>query len=84
LLFGRTCEVSALAASLGADFCEIYTDVAGRGLGRDLVAHALRTVVGASEVLVETFGEDNIDGTPARRLYESLGFVPAEYLDPGP
>jgi hypothetical protein len=35
-------------------------------------------------VLVDTFGEDSIDGYPARRLYESFGFVPSECLPDGP
>jgi hypothetical protein len=35
-------------------------------------------------VLVDTFGEDNVEGYPARRLYESFGFVPGEYLPAGP
>ncbi len=32
----------------------------------------------------DTFGEDDIEGYPARRLYESFGFVPGEYLLDGP
>jgi GNAT superfamily N-acetyltransferase len=56
----------------------------GQGHGRELVAHALRQFAGAPEVLVDTFGEDNLEGRPARRLYESFGFVASEELDRGP
>jgi ribosomal protein S18 acetylase RimI-like enzyme len=45
-----------------------------RGVGHALVAEALRLYPPPSEVLVDTFGEDSIEGCPARRLYESLGF----------
>ena len=55
-----------------------------RGVGRALVTEALRRLPVACDVLVDTFGEDNVEGRPARRLYESFGFVPAEYLPDGP
>ena len=55
-----------------------------RGVGRALVAEALRRCQPPCEVLVDTFGEDNIEGFPARRLYESFGFVPGEHLADGP
>lgn len=56
----------------------------GRGVGRLLVDHAIQVFDGADELVVDTFGADNADGAPARRLYESLGFEPAEGLDRGP
>jgi GNAT superfamily N-acetyltransferase len=56
----------------------------GTGIGHALVAEALRHCPPPSEVLVDTFGADNIEGRPARRLYESFGFVPAEHLPNGP
>jgi ribosomal protein S18 acetylase RimI-like enzyme len=55
-----------------------------RGVGRALVADALLRYVLAVEVVVDTFGEDNIEGRPARRLYESFGFAAAEHLERGP
>jgi len=55
-----------------------------RGVGHALVAEALRRCPPPCEVLVDTFGEDSIEGYPARRLYESFGFVPGEYLPDGP
>jgi GNAT superfamily N-acetyltransferase len=54
------------------------------GIGHALVSEALRRCPPPCEVLVDTFGEDTIEGYPARRLYESFGFVPGEYLPDGP
>jgi len=54
------------------------------GVGRALVAEVLRRCTPPCEVLVETFGADNAEGRPARALYESFGFVPAEHLPNGP
>lgn len=56
----------------------------GQGHGRELVAHALQVFADAPEVLVDTFGEDNLEGRPARSLYASFGFIAAEELDRGP
>ena len=55
-----------------------------RGVGHALVSEALHRYPPPCEVLVDTFGEDNIEGFPARRLYESFGFVPGEYLADDP
>jgi GNAT superfamily N-acetyltransferase len=55
-----------------------------RGVGHALVAAALCQCPPPCDVLVDTFGEDNVEGYPARRLYESFGFVPGEYLPAGP
>jgi GNAT superfamily N-acetyltransferase len=55
-----------------------------RGVGHALVAEVVRRCPPPCEVLVDTFGADSIEGHPARRLYESFGFVPAQILPPGP
>jgi ribosomal protein S18 acetylase RimI-like enzyme len=55
-----------------------------QGVGHALVAEALRRYPPPCEVLVDTFGEDSIEGYPARRLYESFGFLPGEDLPDGP
>jgi ribosomal protein S18 acetylase RimI-like enzyme len=55
-----------------------------RGVGRALVAEALRRCRPPCEVLVDTFGSDNPEGRAARGLYESFGFAPAERLPDGP
>jgi len=52
----------------------VRSSARGRGIGRALVADALLRYAFAVEVVVDTFGEDNIEGGPARRLYESFGF----------
>jgi ribosomal protein S18 acetylase RimI-like enzyme len=62
----------------------VRTSARGLGHGRTLVAHAVAQLTGAAEVIVDTFGEDNVEGRPARRLYESFGFVAAEDLPRGP
>lgn len=54
-----------------------------RGVGHALVAEALRRYPQPCEVLVDTFGEDIIEGFPARRLYQSFGFLPGEDLPDG-
>ncbi len=54
-----------------------------RGIGRALVAEALRRCQPPCEVLVDTFGSDKAEGRAARGLYESFGFTPAERLPDG-
>jgi ribosomal protein S18 acetylase RimI-like enzyme len=54
------------------------------GVGRALVAAVLGRCASATEVTVDTFGEDNVEGRPARRLYESFGFRAMEHLERGP
>jgi ribosomal protein S18 acetylase RimI-like enzyme len=54
------------------------------GIGRMLVASALEHFGRSCEVTVDTFGEDVAAGRPARRLYESFGFVASEVLVRGP
>jgi ribosomal protein S18 acetylase RimI-like enzyme len=49
-----------------------------RGIGRELVRHALALVEPPAEVMVHTFTDDTPVGLPARRFYESLGFDPAQ------
>ena len=62
----------------------VRTSARGNGVGRSLVMHAISVFHGADEIVVDTFGADNADGSAARRLYESLGFEPAEELERGP
>jgi hypothetical protein len=42
--------------------------------------HACGLVAPPAEVIVTTFDVQTPGGEPARRFYESLGFVPAELL----
>lgn len=55
-----------------------------RGIGRLLVEHAFDLVEPPAVMTVVTFGEDVEPGQPARRLYEQMGFHPAELLPRGP
>ena len=66
------------------DWLAVRRSARGRGYGRELVTCALREFADAPEVTVDTFGADSVEGLPARRLYESFGFVAAEELERGP
>jgi GNAT superfamily N-acetyltransferase len=55
-----------------------------RGIGTLLGEHACGLVASPGVLSVVTFGEDNVPGRPARRLYERLGFQPAEAAPNGP
>ena len=55
-----------------------------QGVGHALVVAALCRWLPPCDVLVDTFGEDNVEGYPARPLYESFGFVSGEYFPEGP
>jgi GNAT superfamily N-acetyltransferase len=54
-----------------------------KGLGSLLMAHVLGLVQPPAEVQVTTFGPEIPDGVPARRLYQSFGFEPAEKVEDG-
>ena len=56
----------------------------GRGGGRLLVSHALARATPPCRIEVATFGPDNTEGLPARRLYQSFGFHPRDMLERGP
>jgi ribosomal protein S18 acetylase RimI-like enzyme len=55
-----------------------------QGVGRALVEHVLALVERPAEMVVTTFGPENEAGQPARRLYERMGFTPAEMAPAGP
>lgn len=54
------------------------------GVGRALVEAALGQFATLTEVRVDTFGREEPAGAPARRLYESVGFVLSEKLPTRP
>ena len=55
-----------------------------RGVGAALLSEILRRWPGPCTISLGTFGADNEDGRPARRLYERFGFVAGEMLPCGP
>ncbi len=57
---------------------------AEQGVGAALLAHVLCRWPGPCTISLATFGEDSIDGRPARRLYVRFGFVPGAMLPRGP
>ena len=56
----------------------------GQGIGAALLTEILRIWPAPCTISLATFGADNIDGRPARRLYERFGFVPGAMLPRGP
>jgi GNAT superfamily N-acetyltransferase len=56
----------------------------GQGIGAALVAAVLERCPPPCTVSLATFGADNVEGHPARRLYERFGFVAGEMLPRGP
>lgn len=55
-----------------------------KGVGAALLSDVLRRWSGACTISLATFGADNGDGRPARRLYERFGFVAGKMLPRGP
>ena len=55
-----------------------------RGVGRVLLEHVFDLIKPSTELFVITFGEDNLEGQPARRFYEKMGFEPFAEAPPGP
>jgi GNAT superfamily N-acetyltransferase len=56
----------------------------GLGAGGALVVKALSLFAPPSTVSLHTFGEENLAGRPARRLYQRYGFTPMQMVEPGP
>ncbi|HEY4940866.1 MAG TPA: GNAT family N-acetyltransferase [Rhizomicrobium sp.] len=54
------------------------------GIGAALLGEVLARRPGPCTISLGTFGEDIIDGRPARRLYERFGFVAGAMLPRGP
>lgn len=51
------------------------------GVGRMLMEHVLSLVTPPATITVTTFCEEEPDGRPARKLYESFGFEPTELIE---
>ncbi|MBV9045328.1 MAG: GNAT family N-acetyltransferase [Alphaproteobacteria bacterium] len=55
-----------------------------RGLGTALLTEVLRRRPAPCSISLATFGDDNVEGRPARRLYARFGFEAHEMLPRGP
>lgn len=56
----------------------VSTQVRNKGVATALLHHILALVQIPSEISVTTFGENVLDGQPARRFYQKFGFIPSE------
>ena len=53
----------------------------GLGIGECLVREAINRLASSDRISLDTFRDENIEGRPARRFYERLGFVPGRYVE---
>ena len=54
----------------------VRSSARGIGIGQCLVEEAVRRLATSNTISVDTFREEKMEGRPARRLYERLGFRP--------
>lgn len=54
----------------------VRSSARGIGIGQCLVEEAVKRLATSNTISVDTFREENMEGRPARRLYERLGFLP--------
>ena len=55
-----------------------------RGIGTVLLEQVFDLIKPPAELFVTTFGEDNLEGQPARHFYKKMGFEPFAAAPPGP
>ena len=55
-----------------------------RSIGTVLLEHVFDLIKPPAELFVTTFGEDNLEGHPARQFYKKMGFEPFAEAPPGP
>jgi GNAT superfamily N-acetyltransferase len=56
----------------------------GQGIGTALVASVIARFAAPGTISLATFGADVVEGRPARRLYERMGFAADAMLPRGP
>jgi ribosomal protein S18 acetylase RimI-like enzyme len=61
----------------------VRSSARGIGIGRCLVEEAIKRLAASNSISLEAFREENIEGRPARRLYERLGFLPGPLIEVG-
>lgn len=56
----------------------------GKGYGKLLLQYAINKLDSSKDITVQTFAKDIDEGVPARKLYESFGFVDLKPGDKNP
>jgi ribosomal protein S18 acetylase RimI-like enzyme len=59
----------------------VRSSARGIGIGQCLVEGAVKRLPTSNAISVDTFREENMQGRPARRLYERLGFLPGPLVE---
>lgn len=77
-LLGGLLLSTSNAPSYKIGWLSVSAKARNKGVASALLNHVLTLVDVPSEIAVTTFGDDVLDGMPARRLYEKFGFIPLE------
>ncbi|KQO18475.1 GNAT family N-acetyltransferase [Paenibacillus sp. Leaf72] len=75
-LLGGLLFSSSQAPLYKIGWLSVAREARSKGVATLLLNHILMLIPTSSELTVTTFGEDVLEGLPARRLYEKFGFVP--------
>jgi ribosomal protein S18 acetylase RimI-like enzyme len=59
-------------------FFAVHQRCRGRGIGTELLTHALKELDGCKEVTAFAFREGYKSGEPSQRIYRKFGFVPCD------
>ncbi|OMF23079.1 hypothetical protein BK133_24885 [Paenibacillus sp. FSL H8-0548] len=81
-LLGGVLFSSANAPSYKIGWLAVSSRARNKGIAAELMRFILKRVNIPAEVTVTTFGDDIVDGRPARKLYQKFGFVPQEETIP--
>jgi ribosomal protein S18 acetylase RimI-like enzyme len=74
-LLGGMLFSSAHAPNYKLGWLAVSMNARNKGIATALFNHVIGSVEIPSEIIVTTFGEDSLEGQPARRFYQKLGFV---------
>lgn len=59
----------------------VHPDYRKKGIAKQMISETLNNLDNRSDIIVETFCEDDSKGIAPRALYTSLGFEPAEVVE---